>query len=197
MIGQLRGKLLEKQPPALLLDVNGVGYEVEAPMSTFYNLPALGEQVTILTHMHVREDAQLLFGFSTREERSLFRNLIKVSGVGAKLALTVLSGISVADFTATVHGGDATSLTRLPGIGRKTAERLVMEMRDKLDADAGASSVSGLASGPADPSHDALSALQALGYKPAEATRLLKKVSAPDLTSEELIRLALRQAVNG
>lgn len=195
MIGQLRGKLLEKQPPALLLDVNGVGYEVEAPMSTFYNLPALGEQVTILTHMHVREDAQLLFGFSTREERSLFRNLIKVSGVGAKLALTVLSGISVADFTATVHGGDATSLTRLPGIGRKTAERLVMEMRDKLDADG--NTASGIPAAPLDPSHDAISALQALGYKPAEAARLLKKVSAPDLSSEELIRLALRQAVKG
>jgi Holliday junction DNA helicase RuvA len=196
MISQLRGKLLEKQPPALLIDVNGVGYEVEAPMSTFYNLPALGETVTILTHMHVREDAQLLFGFSTREERNLFRDLIKVSGVGAKLALTVLSGISVADFAVTVHSGDATSLTRLPGIGRKTAERLVMEMRDKLDADAVSTS---RATGSAvdDPSQDALSALQALGYKPAEAARLLNKVSAPDLGSEQLIRLALRQAVNG
>ena len=196
MIAQLRGKLLEKQPPALLIDVNGVGYEVEAPMSTFYNLPAVGENVTLLTHLHVREDAQILFGFGSREERSLFRNLIKVSGVGAKLALTVLSGISVDDFTTTVHSGDATSLTRLPGIGRKTAERLVMEMRDKLDPDAVSSTVGG---GPAvsDAGQDALSALQSLGYKPAEAARLLKKVTAPDLGSEQLIRLALRQAVNG
>ncbi len=196
MIGQLRGTILEKQPPSLLIDVQGVGYEVDAPMSTFYNLPALGESVTLHTHLHVREDVQQLFGFSTREERRLFRDLLKVSGVGAKLALTVLSGISVSDFTLTVHSGDASSLTRLPGIGRKTAERLVMELKDKLDA-SGSQAAGRLHEGPADAGQDALSALQALGYKPAEAARLLNKVSAPDLDSEQLIRLALRQAVNG
>ena len=188
--------MLEKQPPALIIDVNGVGYEVEAPMSTFYKLPVLGEQVTLHTHLHVREDAQQLYGFAELKERQLFRDLIKISGVGAKLALTVLSGISVEDFIATIHGGDANSLTKLPGIGRKTAERLVMEMRDKLDADGELPGTS-LPTGSAGAGQDALSALQALGYKPAEAARLLKKVSAPDLSSEELIRLALKQAVSG
>ncbi|MDX1497803.1 MAG: Holliday junction branch migration protein RuvA [Salinisphaeraceae bacterium] len=196
MIGRLTGRLLEKQPPALIIDVNGVGYEVEAPMSTFYKLPVLGEQVTLHTHLHVREDAQQLYGFAELKERQLFRDLIKISGVGAKLALTVLSGISVEDFIATIHGGDANSLTKLPGIGRKTAERLVMEMRDKLDADGELPGTS-LPTGSAGAGQDALSALQALGYKPAEAARLLKKVSAPDLSSEELIRLALKQAVSG
>ena len=196
MIGRISGKLLEKQPPALLIDVQGIGYEVDAPMSTFYNLPALGENVTLHTHLHVREDVQQLFGFASREERSLFRELIKVSGVGAKLALTVLSGISVQDFAITVQSGDATSLTRLPGIGRKTAERLIIDLRDKLDAHS-AVGASGMPVGAGDASVDALSALQSLGYKPAEAARLLKKVTAPDLNSEQLIRLALRQAVNG
>lgn len=197
MIGQLRGVLLEKQAPALLVDVNGIGYEIEAPMSTFYSLPPVGEHVTLFTHFHVREDAQQLYGFVTREERSLFRDLIKVSGVGAKLALTVLSGISVEDFVATVHGGDASGLTRLPGIGRKTAERLVMEMKDKLHAGSAPASVGGAIVGAGEAGQDALSALQALGYKPAEAARLIKKVTAPDLDSEELIRLALKQAVSG
>ncbi|MGB1580699.1 MAG: Holliday junction branch migration protein RuvA [Nevskiales bacterium] len=196
MIGRLTGRLLEKQPPTLIIDVNGVGYEVEAPMSTFYKLPALGETVSLHTHLHVREDAQQLFGFAELKERQLFRDLIKISGVGAKLALTVLSGISVEDFIATIHGGDASGLTKLPGIGRKTAERLVMEMRDKLDAQ-GAEGGASLPTGSGGAGQDALSALQALGYKPAEAARLLKKVSSPDLSSEELIRLALKQAVNG
>lgn len=196
MIGQLTGRLLVKQAPELLVDVQGVGYELEAPMSTFYRLPALGETVTLFTHLHVREDAQLLFAFASREERSLFRNLIKVSGVGARLALTVLSGISVEDFIATVQGGDVSTLTRLPGIGRKTAERLMVEMRDRLSSEAG-SAATGLAAGAGDAGQDALSALQALGYKPAEAARLLKKVASPDLSSEQLIRLALKQAVTG
>ena len=196
MIGQLTGRLLEKQAPSLILDVQGVGYELEAPMSTFYKLPALGETVTLFTHLHVREDVQLLFAFADRQERSLFRDLIKVSGVGAKLALTVLSGISVEDFVATINSGDATSLTKLPGIGRKTAERLVVEMRDKLASD-GSAVAATVPNAGGSAGQDALSALQALGYKPAEAARLLKKVSAPDLASEELIRLALKQAVAG
>lgn len=196
MIGRLTGRLLAKQAPGLIIDVGGVGYEVEAPMSTFYKLPALGEAVTLHTHLHVREDAQQLYGFADLKERGLFRDLIKISGVGAKLALTVLSGISVEDFVATIHGGDATSLTKLPGIGRKTAERLVIEMRDKLDIDSTTGDAQ-LAPGSGGAGQDAMSALQALGYKPAEASRLLKKVSAPDLSSEELIRLALKQAVNG
>lgn len=196
MIGRLTGRLLEKQPPSLIIDVGGVGYEVEAPMSTFYKLPTLGETVSLHTHLHVREDAQQLYGFADESERRLFRDLIKISGVGAKLALIVLSGISVEDFTATIHGGDANSLTKLPGIGRKTAERLVMEMRDKLDIETATTGVQ-IPAETGGAGQDAMSALQALGYKPAEASRLLKKVSAPDLSSEELIRLALKQAVNG
>lgn len=197
MIGQLTGTLLEKQAPVLILDVQGVGYEVEAPMSTFYKLPALGEGITLFTHLHVREDAQQLFGFATRDERSLFRDLIRISGVGARLALTVLSGISVDDFIASVHAGDAQTLTKLPGIGRKTAERLVMEMRDRLEGNAAGSATGLSLSQSGSASHDAISALQALGYKPAEAARLIKQVNAPDLDSEALIRQALKQAVTG
>jgi len=196
LIGYLKGTLVEKQPPRLIIDVNGIGYEVEAPMSTFYQLPATGSPVTLHTHLHVREDAHQLFGFATQSERSLFRDLIRISGVGAKLALSVLSGISADDFVATVQAGDATTLTRLPGIGKKTAERLIMEMRDRYADTAllprGPEGAPGV---PQDTGQEAFSALIALGYKPAEATRLLKSIDGEGLSSEELIRKALQNAV--
>lgn len=202
MIGRLSGILLEKQPPQLLVDVNGVGYEVEAPMSTFYQLPAVGEKVTLHTHLIVREDAHLLCGFATTHERQLFRHLIKVNSVGAKLALAILSGISASEFARSVQQKDAAALTRLPGVGKKTAERLIIEMQDRLD-DMPATLVSETAE--ANPSdslqsssaeRDALSALVSLGYKPQEASRLLQHVATDGLESEDIIRLALKAAVS-
>lgn len=195
MIGYLKGVLVEKHPPSLIIDVNGVGYEVDAPMSTFYVLPESGSSLTLYTHLHVREDAHQLYGFASKAERSLFRELIRISGIGAKLALSVLSGISTDDFVATIQAGDVATLTRLPGIGKKTAERLVMEMRDRY-GEAAILPGSGAAAGKKpDPSQEAFSALVSLGYKPAEATRLLKAVSEPGMGSEELIRLALKSVV--
>jgi Holliday junction DNA helicase RuvA len=199
MIGRLRGILAEKHPPQLLVEVGGVGYEIEAPMSTFYQLPAVGEPVTLYTHLVVREDAHLLFGFASRTERALFRSLIKVNGVGAKLALTILSGISANDFARSVQEGDTAALTRLPGIGKKTAERLVVEMRDRLDD---WQTVPVLPAGPATPAvptgnerlRDAISALVSLGYKPQEASKLVNGLD-DSLSSEELIRAALKRAV--
>jgi len=201
MIGRLTGILLEKQPPQLLVDVNGVGYEVEAPMSTFYQLPAVGEKVTLHTHLIVREDAQLLCGFATPLERQLFRHLIKVNSVGAKLALSILSGISASDFARSVQQKDAAALTRLPGVGKKTAERLIIEMRDRLDdlpvelLPEAAEPVKGVVQA-SSAERDALSALVALGYKPQEASRLLQHVMTEGLASEEIIRLALKAAVS-
>jgi Holliday junction DNA helicase RuvA len=201
MIGRLRGTLAEKQPPLLLLDVNGVGYEVEAPMSTFYQLPALGEQVVLHTHLVVRDDAHLLFGFASETERRLFRTLIKVNGVGAKLALTILSGISADEFARSVQDNDTASLVRLPGVGKKTAERLIVEMRDRLADWEGAVALPGTAPAQAaapqatDATRDAVSALISLGYKPPEASRLVSKVETEGLSSEEIIRAALKQAV--
>lgn len=200
MIGFLRGRLAAKHPPALLLDVNGVGYEVEAPMSTFYGLPGVGAEVSLHTHLVVREDAHVLFGFGTERERSLFRELIKVSGVGPRIALGILSGVSVDEFHRCVEAGDAAALTRIPGIGRKTAERLIVDMRDRLKALA--SGVPFEVRGPApsagtpapNPHAEAFSALVALGYKPPEVTRLLQKVDPAVTTTEELIRHALRAA---
>jgi len=196
MIGRLTGSLLEKNPPTLLLDVHGVGYEVDAPMSTFYALPALGETVSLLVHMVVREDAQLLYGFATRTERVLFRALLKVNGVGAKVALSILSGMSADEFIACVATKDITALVRVPGIGKKTAERLLIELQDKFDA----LSVGAAPSGSL-PLVDVQSArtqaeeaLAALGYKPAEATRLLDKSAGDDQTVEQMIRAALRSA---
>jgi len=192
MIGFLRGVILRKQPPHLLVDVHGVGYEVEAPMSTFYNLPEAGGEVTLFTHLVVREDAQVLFAFGSEAERRFFRSLIKVNGVGPKLALTILSGISVDGFVRCVRENDAAALTRLPGIGKKTAERLVVEMRDRLD-DAGApASLTGVMSHPRD---EALSALVSLGYKPQEASHMLQAIKETGLSSEELIRRALQGAL--
>jgi len=197
MIGFLRGRLAAKHPPQLIVDVGGVGYEVEAPMSTFYGLPGVGVEVQLHTHLVVREDAHVLFGFGTERERSLFRELIKVSGVGPRIALAILSGITVDEFHRCVEAQDVASLVRVPGIGRKTAERLVIEMRDRLKGLAGPAFVPG--SGPASgggAEAEAFAALVALGYKPPEVTRLLQKVDASVTTTEELIRHALRAAAS-
>jgi Holliday junction DNA helicase RuvA len=197
MIGRLTGTLLAKHPPHLLVDAGGVGYEVEAPMSTCFALPATGERVTLHTHLVVRDDAHILYGFATETERRLFRALIKVNGVGPKLALTILSGISAEGFARCVRDNDAAQLTRLPGIGRKTAERLIVEMRDRLDgADDPAHPGYGV-SVAATPVEEASAALLALGYKPVEAARLIKGAEAPGLSSEELIRRALAGALRG
>lgn len=203
MIGQLRGIILEKQPPQLLLDVHGVGYEVDAPMSTFYRLPEIGQEVVLLTHFVVREDAQLLYGFYTREERILFRTLLKVNGVGPKLGLTILSSIDPDEFARCVVNNDAASLTRVPGVGKKTAERLIMEMRDKL-SNANVDTVKNpdiLVTTGKETHHrnhkiqDAVSALIALGYKPQEASRAVSKVDDGQLSSEEMIRRALQEMI--
>ncbi len=199
MIAQLRGKLLEKRPPNLIVDVMGVGYELEAPMTTFYDLPAPGADVVLHTHLVVREDAQRLFAFSRPRQRDLFRTLLRVNGVGPRVALAILSGLSTDEFIACMTDQDVDRLTRVPGIGRKTAQRLIVEMRDRL-AEAGDS---GLAAQPqpgtpprTDPVADAVSALIALGYKPVEASRVVRNVAAEDLTSEEIIRHAL-QSLSG
>ena len=198
MIGRLRGTLLEKQAPQLLIDVNGIGYDVSAPMSTFYSLPEIDETITLHTHLVVREDAHTLYGFATENERTMFRALIKVNGVGAKLALTILSGISAEDFILCVMDNDIAGLTRLPGVGKKTAERLIIEMRDKLKdwgkpSDESKSDNPSLSLvQPADAVADAVSALIALGYKPAEASKMVRVVDAKDLPSEEIIRQALK-----
>jgi Holliday junction DNA helicase RuvA len=198
MIGFLRGKLAAKHPPQLLVDVGGVGYEVEAPMSTFYGLPGVGAEVHLFTHLVVREDAHVLFGFGTERERSLFRELIKVSGVGPRIALAILSGVTVDQFHRCVEAQDVASLVRVPGIGRKTAERLVIEMRDRLKGLAGPAFVPGAgpSGGPAGAQAEAYAALVALGYKPPEVTRLLQKVDASVTSTEELIRHALRAAAS-
>ena len=195
MIGFLRGTLVSKRPPQLTVDVGGVGYDLETPMSTFYRLPEAGEPLTLLTHLLVREDAHLLYGFSTEAERALFRKLLKVSGVGARIALGILSGISAEGFRRCVLERDLITLTRIPGIGRKTAERLVVEMADsieQLDGDEpGGEAVANRAEG------EAHGALLALGYKPAEVTRLLAEIDTAQLGAEELIREALKRAHTG
>ena len=200
MIGRLRGELVYRHPPFLMVDVNGVGYELEAPMSTFYELPPNGS-VTLFTHLAVREDAHVLYGFSHESERTLFRTLLKVSGVGAKMALAILSGMSVDEFAQCIQRDDSASLIRLPGIGKKTAERLIVEMRDRLDRLETTSSVSlpptvrsgGLIENPLS---DAQGALIALGYKPNDANRMVRSVDSEGLSSEEIIRLALRAVVS-
>ncbi len=193
MIGSLRGRIFAKAPPQLIVEVGGVGYELEAPMSTFFHLPALGAEVHLLTHLVVREDAHVLYGFGSEAERRLFRSLIKVSGVGPKIALALLSGISVSDFSLCVQNEDIGALTRVPGIGRKTAERLIVEMRDRLAAPQ--ATPGALAAGaPASAEAEAYDALVALGYRPAEATRLLKGAGPGTHSTEELIRRALQSA---
>ena len=199
MIGFLRGVLAAKKAPALLLDVNGVGYEIDAPMSTFYKLPAVGATVTLHTHLAVREDAHTLYGFHTEAERALFRSLIRTTGVGAKLALAILSGISVDDFHRCVQMNDTAMLVRLPGIGKKTAERLIIEMRDRLPSSSEGLVVSvssGGVSAPVEvsPVPDAVSALVALGFKPQDANAMVRAIPVEGKTSEDLIRLALQGA---
>lgn len=191
MIGFLRGKLAARYAADVLIDVSGVGYEVSVPMSTYYDLPAVGQDVALYTHLAVSETAQSLYGFGTEEERALFRSLIKVSGVGARLAITILSGISVEDFVLSVQAKDTARLVKLPGIGKKTAERLVVEMADKLDRrDAPVSVAPGLSTG--SPRAEAVSALLALGYRSAEVTRLLDRIETSDRTAEQIIRDALK-----
>jgi holliday junction DNA helicase RuvA len=195
MIGSVRGRIASKTPPQLLVDVGGLGYELEAPMSTFFHLPAVGEEVSLLTHLVVREDAHVLYAFATEAERRLFRSLIKVSGVGPKIALALLSGISVEAFSRCVLNEDITALTKVPGIGRKTAERLVVEMRDRLkDPQTPAGDMPVATAAPASPESEAYGALIALGYRAAEATRLLKAVGPGTHSTEELIRRALQGA---
>ncbi|MCW8854800.1 MAG: Holliday junction branch migration protein RuvA [Gammaproteobacteria bacterium] len=201
MIGRLRGKIINKQPPQLLIDVQGVGYEVDAPMSTFYQLPNLGEDVTLHTHLVVREDAHMLYGFASETERSLFRNLIKINGVGAKLALTILSGMDANEFTRCVLDNDAAALVRMPGVGKKTAERLIIELRDRLQEDSSPSSAqmtssNMLTASASNPVSDAVSALIALGYKPQEASRMVRVLSTEGLEAEDIIRQSLQAAVS-
>ncbi|ARN75082.1 Holliday junction branch migration protein RuvA [Oceanicoccus sagamiensis] len=201
MIGRLHGVILEKQAPEILIDVNGIGYEVQVPMTTIYQLPEVGKPVTLHTHFVVREDAQLLYGFAERRERSLFRTLIKVNGVGPKLALTILSGIESDDFVRCVRDGDTQALVRLPGVGKKTAERLLVEMKDRLkdwsiDGTAASASDTGAASNN-DILAEAESALVALGYKPQEASKAIAAVNDASMdSSEALIRMALKNMVS-
>ncbi len=196
MIGRLRGKLLRKAPPSLLIDVGGVGYELEAPMTTFYDLPAVGETVTLYTHMVVREDAQLLYGFSRETQRRLFRSLLKVTGVGPRVALAILSGLSEQEFIDCIGNEDVERLRQAPGVGRKTAERLVIELRDKvlLEHVRPRAEKEAVPTEP-DPVSEAVSALVALGYRPAEAQRAINEVPTTGLTTEEIIRQALKRAV--
>jgi Holliday junction DNA helicase RuvA len=186
VIGRLSGRLVEKHPPQIIVDVGGVGYEVDVPMSTFYQLPATGEPVTLHTHQVVREDAHQLFGFATDEERRVFRQLLKISGVGARLALAVLSGLSVADLHAAVSAQDGSRLTRIPGVGKKTAERLLLELRDKLDATVTAGTATSAARG-----SDVLNALMALGYNDREASWAVKQLP-DDVPLADGIRQALK-----
>lgn len=197
MIGRLRGLLAHKAPPWIVVDVNGVGYELEAPMSTFYDLPETGREVSLFTHYAQKEDSVSLYGFLTEAERRLFRDVQKVSGIGAKIALAVLSGASVDDFARLVQAGDVTALTRIPGIGKKTAERMIVELRDRADLGAGVDRVLAATGGavPADPLTEAVVALQSLGYKPAEASRMAEKVRAEGDGSEAIIRKALKSAL--
>ena len=191
MIGHLKGTLVSKQPPGLTLEVAGVGYEIEAPMSTFYRLPETGETLTLLTHFLVRDDAQLLYGFATEAERSLFRNLLKVSGVGARIALGILSGISAEGFRRSVFERDLVTLTRIPGIGRKTAERLILEMTDRLEPPG--TDAPETVEGATQAEGEARSALLALGYRPAEVSRMFKNLDTSAMSSEQLIREALKR----
>ena len=197
MIGFLRGTLLKKQPPLLILDVNGVGYEINAPMTTFYILPDIGNETEIFTHLVVRDDAHLLFGFATENERHLFRNLIKVNGVGAKMALTILSGIEADEFSQCIQNNDTERLIKLPGVGKKTAERLIIEMRDRLDnlPKLTISRENNKARAYTAPVDEAVSALTSLGYKPSEASRYVLAIAEDNMSSEELIRKALKHSV--
>lgn len=204
MIGRLNGQLLELQPPQLLLNVGGVGYELQAPMTTFYQLPAIGSDVTLYTHLAVSETAQQLFGFASRSDRDLFRTLIKVSGVGPKMAIAILSGMEAADVARCVYEGNLTALVKVPGVGKKTAERLMIELRDKLSAwqqsALGSSAPAALGTGSdASARDEAEDALVSLGYKPADAARMVAAAikQSANASAQELIRLALRRVATG
>lgn len=196
MIGQLSGILLIKQPPALLLDVQGVGYELEAPMTTFYELPEEGSSLTLLTHLVVREDAQLLFGFSSQQQRDLFRLLLRVSGIGPRVGLAILSGLSVQEFSQCVNSDNVARLIKVPGIGRKTAERVILELRDKPMPGLEAGTDAAPADSADEARNDAVSALTALGYKSQTAEKVVSQLADQATTSEALIRLAL-QSLSG
>ena len=198
MIARLSGILLDKNPPYLVIDVNGVGYEVEAPLGVFSDLPENGKAVTILIHHHFSQDSQTLFGFASLGERELFRKLLKISGIGAKMALTILSGATGEELARYVSTGDVSSLTRLPGIGKKTAERIIMELRDKLEGlpiSAGGGSVAPGMPVSTDPTSEASHALASLGYKPAEVSRMVRAVAEAGMDAEEIIRKALQTRV--
>lgn len=194
MIARLTGQLIEKQPPILVVDVNGVGYELEAPMSTFYKV-TLGTPVTLYVHQVVREDANLLYGFASREERDMCRTLLKVNGVGPKMALAILSGMEADAFAACIRQGDVATLTRIPGVGKKTAERLVIEMRDRVGDGPVSLGPKGGDSAPVSPERDAITALIALGYKAAEAERAVGRLKMDNASAEDLIRQALKGMV--
>ncbi|ACS97705.1 Holliday junction ATP-dependent DNA helicase RuvA [Aggregatibacter aphrophilus NJ8700] len=204
MIGHLTGILMEKQPPEILLDVQGVGYELLLPMTSFYNLPEVGKQTSLFTHLVVREDAHLLFGFSQKTDRTLFRELIKTNGVGPKLALAILSAMSVDEFAYAIEREELSRLVKIPGIGKKTAERLLVELKGKfkevkthdffVQGDH-LPSVNAETVATIEPSNEAVAALIALGYKPLDAEKMVKKVSKPELSSEQLIREALKAAL--
>jgi Holliday junction DNA helicase RuvA len=198
VIGRLRGTLAEKQPPHLLLDVNGVGYELEVPMTTLYRLPAVGEPLTLHTHLVVREDAHLLYGFFEKRERELFRELIRLNGVGPKLALALMSGLEVDELVRCVQAQDTAALVKVPGVGKKTAERLLVELKDRFKAWESIPSIAPLVAEPqlaqavSSAENDAVSALISLGYKPQEASRAVAAVKEDGMSSEDLIRRALR-----
>ncbi len=192
MIGSLRGKLTFKQAPAVIIECNGVGYDVETPMSTFFELPAVGDELFLFTHLLVREDAQILYGFATDTERALFRSVLKVRGVGARIGLAILSSMSVAGFNRCIEYEDVAALSKIPGIGKKTAERLIIEMRDRIDKSITTEPI-GLHAEPGAKS-EAVDALVALGYKPGEVTKLIGTLDVDGQSAEDIIRLALRQA---
>jgi len=199
MIGYLRGTLAASQPPLLVIDVNGVGYEIQAPLSTCLELPHIGAEIHLITHLIVREDQHTLYGFGSEAERQLFRNLIKVNRVGAKLALGILSGMSVGTFIACVQTEDAGLLSKLPGVGRKTADRLILDMRDKIDEEAHVLSVSKISGGDGDHAaggsrRDAYNALTSLGYRPVEARKMIDNVAAEVTGTEDILRDVLRSA---
>jgi len=195
VIGYLRGRLAAKTPPSIVVDVHGVGYECEAPMSTFYALPETGAEVHLVTHLVVREDAHVLYAFGSEDERRLFRNLLKVSGIGPKIALAILSGMTAEEFTRCIDAEDTDLLVRIPGVGRKTAERVLIEMRDRVkDLVRGDGTAVRVAGRPASMQQEAFGALVALGYRPAEVTLLLQGLVEEATSTEELIRRALQVA---
>lgn len=196
MIGSLRGRLAHKQPPQIILECGGVGYEIETPMSTFLALPGIGSELFLYTHLVVREDAQTLFGFSTEEEKTLFRSLLKVSGVGAKMGLAILSGMTVADFHRCVQYEDTAMLVKIPGVGKKTAERLIIDMRDRIDRISTDSGSDKSGTTRSDPRNEAFDALISLGYRANEINRLLGSLDTAEKSAEDIIRLALHQAVS-